>query len=449
MEGWLLPVCCLAAVVVLGLALQYSGGSLEPRALRNLTWALVLCTVGVLGPRLVRPWTWGHSLLTVLLGVGLALQLRKLTATSPGAYVQPRPGWSHEDYLEYMAMAALVAGALVFCSARVRRWLLPTLLVLHFLAGVWMLHVSPAPFIDVFVFQTQGVDELLRGRNPYAMTFPNIYGGTQYYGEGLVVDGRLQFGFPYPPLSLYLSTVARVLAGDPRYAQLVAMELAAALMAFSRGGRLGAGAAALYLLTPRNLFVLEQAWTEPFLVLLLAATVFCACRWPRALPYALGLMLAVKQYTVFFVPLVLLLVPWRGRQAWGVLWRAAATAAVVSLPLVLSNVEAFIHSAVTLQVHQPFRTDALSYLAWWVSLGHPPPPTWVAFAAVALALALALWRAPRSPAGFAAASALVYATFFAFNKQAFCNYYFFVVGALCVAVAAARPPSPEQPAQAA
>jgi hypothetical protein len=30
--------------------------------------------------------------------------------------------------------------------------------------------------------------------------------------------------------------------------------------------------------------------------------------------------------------------------------------------------------------------------------------------------------------------------FFAFSKQAFCNYYFFVIGALCGAVAAWRPP---------
>ncbi len=32
--------------------------------------------------------------------------------------------------------------------------------------------------------------------------------------------------------------------------------------------------------------------------------------------------------------------------------------------------------------------------------------------------------------------ALVLLVFFAFNKQAFCNYYYFVIGALCTALAA-------------
>ena len=70
---------------------------------------------------------------------------------------------------------------------------------------------------------------------------------------------------------------------------------------------LGALAAGLYLFTPRNLFVLEQSWTEPFVVLFLAATVWCAARHPRVAPYVLGLFLAVKQYAVLALPLALLI----------------------------------------------------------------------------------------------------------------------------------------------
>jgi hypothetical protein len=47
-------------------------------------------------------------------------------------------------------------------------------------------------------------------------------------------------------------------------------------------------------------------------------------------------------------------------------------------------------------------------------------------------------KAPRTAAGFAAGGALILLAFFAFNKQAFCNYYFVVVGALWCAVGAAR-----------
>ena len=40
--------------------------------------------------------------------------------------------------------------------------------------------------------------------------------------------------------------------------------------------------------------------------------------------------------------------------------------------------------------------------------------------------------------------ALVYYVFLALNKQAFCNYYFFVIGALCCALAASASPTGAQ-----
>jgi hypothetical protein len=49
-------------------------------------------------------------------------------------------------------------------------------------------------------------------------------------------------------------------------------------------------------------------------------------------------------------------------------------------------------------------------------------------------------RVPRTPAGFAASTALIFALFFAFNKQAFCNYYFVVFAASCCAAALASAP---------
>ena len=60
-----------------------------------------------------------------------------------------------------------------------------------------------------------------------------------------------------------------------------------------------------------------------------------------------------------------------------------------------------------------------------------------ALAAVLPASVLALWRAPRGAAGFAAALALTFLPFIALNKQAFANYYYFTIAALWAAVAAA------------
>ena len=41
--------------------------------------------------------------------------------------------------------------------------------------------------------------------------------------------------------------------------------------------------------------------------------------------------------------------------------------------------------------------------------------------------------------GPAAGGAIVFLAFFSFAKQAFCNYYFMILGVICCAVAAIRP----------
>ena len=438
-----MALLCLLAAFVLGHALQLSNGTLNPQALGWLTLALGLTAVAMAGPWATRLQPYARRALLPCATLAFLHQAYAYTQLLPGSYLQLRSYVQLAPLYAGLMAAALLVGAGLGEGSWLGRLRVPALLALHFALGVWLLHASPNPYIDVHVFQREASKALLSGSNPYAMTFPDIYGGSSpFYGPGLSVGGRLQFGFPYMPLSLLLALPGQLLGGDHRYAQLAAIALSGGLMAYARPGRLGAAVAALFLFTPRGLFVLEQAWTEPFVVLGLAAVAFCACRFPRALPYVLGLFLASKQYLVLVLPLVLLLLPqpFRWRSAWALLWRAGATALAVTLPLVLWDLGAFLHSAVTLQIHQPFRADALSYLAWWASRGNAPPGTGLAFLLVLPALGLALWRAPRSGAGFALGVALVLGLFFAFNKQAFANYYFFVLGALCVAAAAAGEP---------
>jgi hypothetical protein len=437
-DRWQSALFLAAAAIALGNAVQIANGFLDPEAITYLSWAFLFCALGVLTPRVnwlegLREWPS-----VLLLAAGLIFQFRELFTESPAMYLQVDGPEAYTTYFRWLAAAAVLAGSLVLNGTWFRRSRILALLAIHFGLGLWLIHTSPSPFIDVYVFQRDGVNELFAGRNPYAMTYPDIYGGSTAYGEGLSLNGRLTFGFPYPPLSLFLAIPGH-LFGDHRYSQLVAMTGSGALMAFARPGRLAALAAALFLFTPRGLFVLEQSWTEPFLVFLLSATVFAACRRETWVPYLFGLFLVVKQYLVFVVPLAWLIVrrPLPDKKELG-RWalKALAIGAAVSMPLALWDVRAFITDVVTLQVYQPFRIDALSYSANAVRAGGSPWPASVAFIAAVMAAGLSLLRAPRTPAGFAGAVALTYFGFFAFNKQAFCNYYYFVVGALCCAVAA-------------
>ena len=56
-------------------------------------------------------------------------------------------------------------------------------------------------------------------------------------------------------------------------------------------------------------------------------------------------------------------------------------------------------------------------------------PVWIGAAVVAMIAGVLL--TPNTPAGFAASTAMYSFAMFAFGSKAFCNYYFFVIAALC------------------
>jgi uncharacterized membrane protein len=303
-----------------------------------------------------------------------------------------------------------------------------------------MIRASYPPHIDVFVFQQEASRALVQGRNPYALTFPNIYGNMQFYGPGIADAKTVFIGFPYFPLSLLLALPGWLVAGDFRVAQLAACAIAAAAFTGLGPGRLPLLAAALLLFTPRMFFVLEQGWTEPFGVALLALVVLAAARRSRWLPVALGLLFAWKQYTVLFLPLAALLVPapFRWRAYARLVLPAIGVAAAITLPFFLWDPAAFWKSVVHAQFVQPFRHEALSIPAWWVVEKKHPEfdvlPLMLAATLAALVAVLAHRR--RGPAAFVTGSALVYAVFIALSKQSFCNYWWFVLGSACCAIAA-------------
>jgi hypothetical protein len=475
--GGLAEMLLIGAAVCLGCAIQVNNGNYSPRGLLLLTIALG-CGLLAVGGRAA--W-WGRAgapsdrAVGVLLGLGILVQLVLLFTSDP-APLQADPRWP-VSFRGMLCVAAVFAAMLLPALGsdagvwrRLQRAAFAGLLLVHLAMGVWVLRAVPYPFTDVVQFQHDADNALLRGENPYALWFIDLSHGTsKLYAPGTQHDGKLDFGFPYPPLSAMLTLPAHVLgpkpapdrpnasgeieeqAGDLRYAQLLAITLSAVLMALAGRGPVSKGAAALFLLTPRGFFVLSQGWTEPFVVLLLAATVFAASRRSRATPYVLGLFWAVKQYVVLSAPLTLLLIPAEGpapaaagprrwRELWPIAWRwglkATAVALAVTLPFVLWGPKPFWWSAVAVQVRQPFRPDALSYPAGLYAWRGVVLPTIVAFIALAGVMCLALARTPRTPAGFAAATAVTFAVFFALNKQAFANYYYFVIGALATAVAA-------------
>ena len=444
----------MIAPVALGMALQVNYGQYHPLAIARLSVALAACAVACFWPARERAAGSGAAgrALYLALAVGLAVQFWTLLTTSPMATLVVK---SAADLLPFrggvIAAAACAALALMPSAAnsiRRQRVALFGILLAYAGVGLWVLQVAPPPPVDVCVFQREACRALLSGHNPYAITFAVPYDDPgRIYAPGSFANGRLLFGYPYPPISL-LWVLPGYLLGDFRLSHLLAMTLAGGLIGLARPRRAATAAAALLLFTPRAFFVLEAGWTEPLAIFLLAGTVFLACRAREWSPIGMAVLVAAKQYLVLAAPLLgALREPCTAREGNGD--RAApcgrgtvragalglGLAAVLSLGLILWDVPAFVHSVVALQFRQPMRMDALSYGPWCVlNLGRRLP-VWVAFGAVGMVWALAIGRRRRGVEAFCWGVGLVFGVFFALNKQAFCNYYLFVIGAMCCGVA--------------
>jgi len=429
-----------AAAIALGHALQIKSGFYAPAALFWLTVALACAALGAAGPRDTRD---KGALVTLILWAGVTWQLSVIAQARPALYLETRN-------LRAFHVWAAVEAAVVLLGMAPLRWLraawLPALVVIHAGLGLWILHWSPSPQIDVITVHNAALRAIVHGHNPYAITFANIYGAdSPFYAPGAESGGRVLFGYPYPPLSL-LMVVPGYLLGDYRYAQLAAIVLAAGAMAYARPSQNARLGAALFLTTPRVFFVLEQGWSEPVSVLLLAVTVFVAlragrgARWRQAAAVIGGLTSASKQYLVIVLPLLWTSCSARGAERRRFMAIAIVAATVLPVIFFLWRPGPFLEDVVLLQLREPFRMDALSYLGWLARNGFGAPSMLWTVSAMAFSLAIVLIRGERSPAGLAASLAFVLLATFAFGKKAFCNYYFLVVGALCCAVAAAAEP---------
>jgi len=203
---------------------------------------------------------------------------------------------------------------------------------------------------------------------------------------------------------------------------------------------LAADAPALFVwLSPKLFFVLEQAWIDLVQVALLCLAVAAVVAHRARLTAVLfGLVLASKQSMFFVVPLVFVLVRPTRRQA--VLALAVGVASV--LPFLVWDPAAVLHSTVSAVSALPPRRDALTVPNWLDRRFGTSLPVGGGFlAASVVAISAVVWLR-RSVACFTAAVAMTYALFFAFNRFAFANYYFLLVGACALAAAGALHPAP-------
>lgn len=430
-------LCLSLSAVALGHAIQIDNGFYSLSALYWMIGSLVLALAGTALHRVGSPWSrTGAIAIGLVLAAGIAWQIAELLTTAPGFYVTD----GNITYFNtgiWMQAAAIALG--LFNLPWIRQVWFPGLLAVSTLVGVWTIRAAPDPLIDVVEVHKEAVNALLQRRDPYRITFRNIYeseDAAKFYNPEALIGNRLAFAYPYPPPSLLFAIPGHVVAGDYRYSELVLLVLAAACIGYSRAGMTPKLAAALLLTTPRVWFVIEEGWTEPVAVFLLALTVFLLIR--RSVPAALvaGVFVVTKQYLGFTGLAVIRLVFMR-MASWH--WSTIAgtlAAAAVTLPFLLWHPNAFMRNVVWLQTMEPFRPDSLSVLSWAARNGYGNGSYLWAVGSALGAGVITTVATRNTPSGFAAAVAATTFSMFAFGSKAFCNYYFFVIGALCCAIAA-------------
>jgi hypothetical protein len=441
------PLLLLGGAVLIGFAIDDRGARYSNASISMVAVAAVCIALAVFANPRVTVARNAARIVAVVAGLAVAglvaLQVASLVHPSDPLNLGLVAPFARVPSGRVFAVVALLGAAALMRSAWLRAFFVVAAAIAVVAMGSWVMR-APPPRVDVFMFEQVSAHTLVNGHDPYdaaVVRFRDIYGGENY-GPSLTNGSVLDFGYPYPPISLALVTASNHWWHDPRRVEFACMAATVLLMfAFGRSRRsalLAAAASAVFATTPRAWYVIRSGYIEPQIVLLLTVTVFCACRWRPGLPYALGVLLVAKQYTPLLLPLTTLLVPWRAIVRRSFLVPMAATAAVCTLPALFAR--GFWRSVVMVQFLQPFRRDSLSFAAWWANHGHGQPSTALLFVPAIVAIVLCCRYAPRTPSGFAAASALVLLMFFAFAKQAFPNYYFLVIGALCIAVAAYTSP---------
>jgi hypothetical protein len=387
----------------------------NPPAGREYSPAFLLACAGFWVLAGTMSYLWGSSLTAGLIMIFLA------TVFAIGAIARsPKAQPAKEETVAYPTPA----------PSR-RMWLILACLVLVHAVAAIVICTHWLPAIDTFTFQRDACKNLLRGIDPFGTTQADIYGSRyNFYGPGMVVDGRVQVGFQYPPLTLLWALPGYCL-GDVRYSYILAVMLSAWLLFVMVPNQRSLCIAALLLLNPLTFFVEIMCWTEPLVLMTLSATLYGAAKKRWWLPIALGLFLASKQYNVLALPFLAgLIQPFQWKSYGKLLGWASLVAAATLIPFAIWNFHGLWHDLVLFHLAQPFRPQSLSFAVPYPVVLKIGPVLLLAF--IAWALRTRICNAPTFAAAYAVSLMLLFFT----SKQAFCNYYFLIAQTLLLGVAA-------------
>lgn len=373
-----------------------------------------------------------ESYFTKKLAVGCAITFCTRLYHRPGVVysVEGPAFWFISKLLLVTLFCLIISGLLEFRGGKYRTtsnylkvFSLFSISLVYFLVP----HANPNPFIDVFRTNNLAVDYLVRGMNPYAQTYPDIYNGVYDYKPAVA----------YFPGFFYFFVPFKLLTGDIRFALVVGVLFTAVFLYkiarhLSRDREISLWISLCWLCFPTGLFIVEEGFLDPLLTMVASMLVWKMLRqqW-ITVGILVGIILALKQYGVLILPV---LVGWfffkrQYSELVKVLGLGLLVFILLCSPFVIWGPEEFYFSTVRQIVTQQPRLDSFSIVAF---LGRNIAISKIGKLVVVLSLSiffvvgLMFSRIKElTVVDFVSALAVVHGWVFFWGKQAFANYYYY------------------------
>ncbi len=185
-------------------------------------------------------------------------------------------------------------------SRKIKNKILLCLLAIPFISQILIIANTPSPKIDVYEIVQTASKEILRGKNPYEITYKKLYQDKEpnYY--------------IYMPLSFLVTIPFRFLFGDVRFASVFS-NLVICFIFLKLGKKIGGNNELgylfplIFLYQPLTTFVIGEGWLDTILIaLLLLFGYFYQIKQKKVLSYIfLASTLGIKQNMFLLLPFIL------------------------------------------------------------------------------------------------------------------------------------------------